>query len=220
MGDEPMTALSMSSLNASTGVEIGAEAERSLLAELQNMADARKLAAMISAAGKPADKAPIPAFECKPLRTCPVTVPSGWIDYNGHMNVSYYTMAFDKAADQVYDDILLIGADYARKQRMGPYVIQQQIHYLGELLRGDEFCSGFRVLDCDGKRLHTWVDLIRVSDGQIAASAEALIMNVDLEARRSAPYPDWAMARIKALAEAQSGLPIPVRVGAKIGIRR
>lgn len=184
------------------------------------MADAGVLAREIAAAERKPQDAPIPEFECKPLRTNPITVPSGWIDYNGHMNVSYYTMAFDKAADQIYDDVLLIGADYARDQRMGPYVIQQQIHYLGELLRGDEFCVAFRILDCDGKRLHTWSDLIRVSDGRIAASAEALIMNVDLEERRSAPYPDWAFARIKALAKAQAPLPVPVRVGARIGIRR
>jgi acyl-CoA thioester hydrolase len=196
----------------------GAAADK--LAALEAMSDAATLARLISGARQPAPLAPIPEFVCSPLRTAALTVPSGWIDYNGHMNVSYYTMAFDKAADQIYDEVLLIGADYARNQRMGPYVLQQQIHYLGELLRGDEFCCAFRILDWDGKRLHTWSDLIRVSDGGIAASAEALVMNVDLELRRSAPYPAWALARIEALAQAQSGLPKPDSMGRPIGIRR
>ena len=190
------------------------------LATLGAMSDAASLARLISGARQPAPLAPIPDFAESPLRTAPLTVPSGWIDYNGHMNVSYYTMAFDKAADQIYDEVLLIGADYARNQRMGPYVIQQQIHYLGELLRGDEFCCAFRILDWDAKRLHTWSDLIRVSDGRVAASAEALVMNVDLELRRSAPYPDWAMARIDALGKAQRNLPRPALTGSRIGIRR
>lgn len=190
------------------------------LAAMGAMADADALSRIVTPGARRAALAPVPKFEQKILRTRATTVPSGWIDYNGHMNVSYYTMAFDKAADQIYDEILLIGADYAREQRMGPYVIQQQIHYLGELLRGDEFCVGFRVLDCDAKRIHTWCDLLRVSDGQIAASAEALVMNVNLETRRSEAYPEWARHRIEALAEAQAHLPLPVRVGARIGIRR
>jgi acyl-CoA thioester hydrolase len=190
------------------------------LATLHAMSDAATLGLLISGTRQPAPLAPIPDFTKSPLRTQAMTVPSGWIDYNGHMNVSYYTMAFDKAADQIYDAVLLIGADYARNQRMGPYVIQQQIHYLGELLRGDEFCCGFRIVDWDAKRLHTWSDLIRVSDGRVAASAEALMMNVDLELRRSAPYPDWALARIEALAKAQDDLPRPARMGRPIGIRR
>ncbi|MGG7566010.1 thioesterase family protein [Rhodovulum sp. DZ06] len=216
MEDKPMTAMTAA---ASSGA--GADVEDlSALTALDNMAEAAPLARLIAAGDPKPEAAMIPEFEAKPLRTSAITVPSGWIDYNGHMNVSYYTMAFDKAADQIYDDVLLIGAEYARNLRMGPYVIQQQIHYLGELLRGDEFCVGFRILDFDAKRLHTWCDLIRVSDGRIAASAEALVMNVDLEKRRSTPYPDWAFARIKALAEAQADMPLPLRVGAKIGIRR
>ncbi|MFT6772716.1 MAG: acyl-CoA thioester hydrolase [Paracoccaceae bacterium] len=184
------------------------------------MADCAEIAKRIADAGTAPADAPIPDFEAAALRTTPRQVPIEWIDYNGHMNVSYYTMAFDKAADEVYDNILLIGAEYARVQRMGPYVIQQHIHYLGELLRGDEFTCAFRILDCDDKRLHTWCDLIRVADGRIAASAEAMVMNVDLEERRSAPYPAWARARVAALALAQAELPVPVRVGALIGIRR
>lgn len=190
------------------------------LARLEAMSDAASLARLISGVRQPSPMAPIPEFVKSPLRTAPLTVPSGWIDYNEHMNVAYYSMAFDKAADQIYDDVLLIGADYARELRMGPYVIQQQIHYIGELLRGDEFCIGFRILDWDAKRMHTWSDLIRVSDGRVAASAEALMMNVDLELRSSSPYPDWAMARIEALGKAQWDLPRPTLMGRTIGIRR
>ena len=211
----------MTAMRNAAAAEAGGEVEDlSAQQALEGMADAAALAEAIAPTAGAPGAALIPEFEGKPLRTRPITVPAEWIDYNGHMNVSYYTMAFDKAADQIYDHVLLIGADYARDQRMGPYIIQQQIHYIGELLRGDEFCVGWRIIDADAKRLHTWSDLIRVSDGRLAASAEALVMNVDLEERRSAPYPDWAMARIGALAAAQARLPLPLRVGSRIGIRR
>ena len=29
-----------------------------------------------------------------------LTVEPGWIDYNGHMNVAFYVLAFDRATDQ------------------------------------------------------------------------------------------------------------------------
>ena len=29
-----------------------------------------------------------------------------WLDYNGHMNVAYYTLAFDKALDFFFEDVL------------------------------------------------------------------------------------------------------------------
>ena len=37
-----------------------------------------------------------------------------WIDYNGHMNVAYYVLAFDNATDAFLD---YIGLDHAYKEK-------------------------------------------------------------------------------------------------------
>ena len=37
-------------------------------------------------------------YEAAPIRTRARRVPAEWIDYNCHMNVAYYTMAFDNAS--------------------------------------------------------------------------------------------------------------------------
>lgn len=168
----------------------------------------------------PAADAPVPTFDKALLKTEPRTVPPEWIDYNGHMNVAYYTMAFDKSSDQIFDDVLGIGEEYASKLRMGPYVIQQQLHYIGELLEGEAFRCEYQLLDWDRKRLHFFGEMRKMSDGALCATSETLTMNVDLTARKSADYPDWAQARIRALAEAHAHLPRPERAGAAIGIRR
>ena len=34
-----------------------------------------------------------------------------WIDYNGHLNMAYYNVLFDRAVDEAYE-LLGIGADY------------------------------------------------------------------------------------------------------------
>ena len=55
---------------------------------------------------------------------------------------------------------------------------------------------------------------------EIAATYESLGMNVDLETRRSAPYPDWAIARMERLKAAQAGIELPPQQGQSLGIRR
>ncbi|MEM6933046.1 MAG: thioesterase family protein [Pseudomonadota bacterium] len=154
------------------------------------------------------------------IRTKTQSVREDWIDYNGHMNVAYYTMAFDKALDEVFDDWLGIGEEQARNDRMGPMALQSQIHYLDELKLGEDFACDFQILDADYKRIHFFTTMINLATGSEAATYESLSMNVDLEARRSAPYPDAAQARIKEMMASQADLPRPERAGATIGIRR
>ena len=158
-------------------------------------------------------------FQPAPIRTRPRRVPPEWIDYNGHMNVAYYTLAFDQALDEVLEPVG-IGETLAREGKFGPMALQTQIHYLGELLEGEEFHCEFQLLDADHKRIHMLMTMIRTATGDRAATYETLSMNVDLHARRSAPYPDWAQERIGRLMAAHAGLERPAQAGSVIGIRR
>ncbi|HUF57006.1 MAG TPA: thioesterase family protein, partial [Thermohalobaculum sp.] len=145
--------------------------------------------------------------------------PPEWIDYNGHMNVAYYTMAFDNALDEVYA-ALGIGENLVRSHRMGPMALQSQLHYLGELVEGRRFACDFRLLDADAKRTHCFLEMIDLERDTVAATYETLSLNVDLEGRRSAPYPPESAARIERLFRAHESLPRPAQAGQAIGIRR
>lgn len=136
------------------------------------------------------------------------------------MNVGYYTLAFDKSLDGLFDGALDIGAEAVRTRRQGPYVVQQTLHYIGELLEGQTFRVEARLIDHDAKKMHIYMEMYRQPDRALCATSEQLIVNVDLETRRSTPYPPDALARIAALAKAHSRLPRPERVGAAVGIRR
>ncbi|MEM0944713.1 MAG: thioesterase family protein [Pseudomonadota bacterium] len=160
------------------------------------------------------------SFPKTPIRTATQTVPTAWLDYNGHMNVAYYTMAFDRALDEIFDDWLDIGERQAREDRMGPMALQSQIHYLAELREGEDFACDFRLLDHDQKKAHFFVTMINLGTGGEAATYESISMNVDLEARRSAPYTEAALGRLEAMMAAHRDLPRPSRAGAVIGIRR
>jgi acyl-CoA thioester hydrolase len=47
-----------------------------------------------------------------------------------------------------------------------------------------------------------------------------MLMNIDFETRRSAPWPDWAKARIDKIAPLHAKLPRPAQAGRVIGIKK
>ena len=40
-----------------------------------------------------------------PFRSSVHKVRPEWIDYNGHMNMAYYAVIFDEAADEIYPQL-------------------------------------------------------------------------------------------------------------------
>lgn len=147
-------------------------------------------------------------------------VPEAWIDYNGHMNLAYYVMAFDQALDTILDTELGIGPSFVKTHSAGPFALQNHLHYLGELLAGDEFFCSFLLLDADAKRLHVAGSMTRVRDDVTVCVMEQIFVNVDHETRRSAPYPDDIQLRIMALKEAHKPLARPSQIGKPIGLTR
>ena len=146
-------------------------------------------------------------------------VPEAWIDYNGHMNLAYYVMAFDEALDAILDDELGVGPSYVKSSNAGPFALQNHVHYLGELLAGDAFFCRFLLLDADAKRLHVAGSMIRAEDDATVCVMEQVLVNVDHATRRSAPYPPEIQARITALAAAHAHIARPAQIGRPIGLR-
>ena len=71
-----------------------------------------------------------------PVKLPKKRVLKSWIDYNGHMNVAFYTMAFDKSLDIFLEKTLGLGETHARENAQGPFVVQANFHYLNEMKRG------------------------------------------------------------------------------------
>ncbi|MXU65439.1 thioesterase family protein [Oceanomicrobium pacificus] len=155
-----------------------------------------------------------------PVRIGPRRVARDWIDYNGHMNVTYYTQAFDDAVDVFLARELGVGPDYVAAQGQGPYALQSHMHYLGELLEGASFTVAVRLLDADAKRLHLFMELVADETGDISATCEQVLMNVDLTLRRSTAYPEKVQSRFRRMRDNHRNLPAVAQQGAPIGIRR
>ncbi len=143
-----------------------------------------------------------------------------WIDYNGHMNVAYYGIAFDKASDIVLSEHLGVGVEHVQATGQGPYVLQSHQHYLNEMRLGETFCVRFRLIDHDTKRMHLFGDMVSEGSGAICATQEIIVMNVDHQTGRSAPYPGWAVRRFARMKADHAGLLVPPQLGATLGIRK
>ena len=161
----------------------------------------------------------ITAFDAYPVEITGQTVLSEWIDYNGHMNVAFYVLAFDKALDRVFDRIG-IGVEYVERTGNSAFVLQNHVSYINELKEADPIRVDFQLLDHDAKRFHYFMTMYHGREGFMAATAEQIAMHVSLETRRSTPFPGDIQATFAELMGAHSALPRPEGAGAVIGIRR
>jgi acyl-CoA thioester hydrolase len=152
----------------------------------------------------------------KLLRT---PVEPNWIDYNGHLNVAYYHMVFDRGTDVFLDQIGL-GEASARKGLGSMFALEDHITYQRELKVDDPLLVTLQVLDHDEKRVHYFMKMFHEEDKYLAATYEHLSLYVDLQSRRSAPMPDSARGKLEALYESQKDLPKPEEAGRVVGIRR
>lgn len=152
------------------------------------------------------------------FRSQPMSVEPEWIDYNGHMNMAYYNVLFDRCADQIYDQ-LGFGPEYAATRGFTTYTAEFHVCYVRELHLGDTVTATFQMLDIDEKRFHSYQELWHV-DGWLAATAEALGLHIDMSGPRVAPMPDDIAAKVGAIHRAHSVLPRPERAGRSIGIKR
>ena len=157
---------------------------------------------------------PIPA----PFVSRVMEIEKDWIDYNGHLNMAFYNVLFDRAADEAFE-LMGLGPDYARERKLTIYTAELHVCYVQELHLADRVAVTFQLLDHDEKRIRAYQE-IRHVDGWLAATAESLSLHVDMTGPKVAPFPADVQALVENLAAAHAELPMPERAGRSIGIRR
>src|SRR6476646_612517 len=150
----------------------------------------------------------MPATFPAPYQRCEGEGLPEWIDYNGHMNLAYYTVLFDRATDLLFDELGL-GLDYRRDRQVGAFVAETHNIYERELLVGAGVRVATQILGTDDKRLHVGHEMFALEGGHRCATQELMFLHVTLVARRVSPFADDRRARVVAAAEAHRGLPRP-----------
>ena len=154
-----------------------------------------------------------------PFISSVMTVEPQWIDYNGHLNVAYYNVLFDRAIDELYE-LLGLGPDYLKTHKFSTMVAESHVRYLRELKEGDPVRVSIQVLDSDAKRIHTFEELRHASQGWLGATCENMTLSVDMTNKKVAPFPQFVLAKLAKLTAAHAKLARPQAAGRSVGMPR
>ena len=141
-----------------------------------------------------------------------------WIDYNGHMNVGYYHVAFDLAAEEFFQ-FLGFTPEFRRRHDATTFALESHLNFLREVKEGDPLRFEARLLDHDAKRIHFYQEMFHAEGGYLAASCESLSAHINQKARRTAPMPEELLERLGRIRQAHAALPRPWQVGHAISAR-
>jgi acyl-CoA thioester hydrolase len=138
-----------------------------------------------------------------------------WIDYNGHLNMAYYHVLFDRAVDEAFS-LIGLGSDYVATRNASFFAVECHVQYKRELARGQQVRVTLQLMDSDEKRLHFFMAMREAQEGWIAATSENIAVHVDLATRKSAQFGDDIMANLAVMKTAHARLPRPEAAGRAI----
>jgi len=152
-----------------------------------------------------------------PFVSSVMRVEPAWIDYNGHLNMAYYNVLFDRAVDEAFS-LLGAGADYARQHGHSTFTAEAHVRYLRELREGMPVRVTFQLLGYDEKRAHFFEQLFHAEEGWVSATSENMVLHVDMEKRKTAPFTDGLREALARMYTAHKQLPVPEAAGRRVAM--
>lgn len=142
-----------------------------------------------------------------------------WLDYNEHMNVAYYLLAFDHATE-AFADYIGIGWDHTRATGGSIFIVEAHVAYFREVVEDDPLRFATHVLDFDERRIHYAHTMFHDRAGYHAATNELMLLHVDLPTRRAVAMPAAVLDRLARISDAHAALPPPSGLSRAIGLGR
>jgi acyl-CoA thioester hydrolase len=154
-----------------------------------------------------------------PFVSSVMRVEPAWIDYNGHLNMAYYNVLFDRAVDEVLE-LIGCGADYVKTRRHSLFTAEVHVRYLRELRAADPVRVTFQLLAFDAKRVHFFEQLFHAHEGWVSATSENMALHVDMAAGKTAAFPSDVAAQLAKMKAAHAELPVPEAAGRRVAMSR
>ena len=106
-----------------------------------------------------------------------------WTDYNNHMNLSFYILVFDKAAEKILSKFNM-GEEAAIKTKRSTMVVETHTTYNNEVKEDDNVDVYLSYCDYDKKRLHYKLEMYEKSKNVLSATTEVLALYINLDLRK------------------------------------
>ena len=144
-------------------------------------------------------------------------VQPGWIDYNNHLLDAYYLLIFSNNTTTFMEHIGLGEKERVEKGH-SLFTLEVHLNYLREIKVGLETWTDIQILGHDEKRLHVFYTLYAEDAPEPRATSEQMLMNIDMNLRRSVPFLPEVRSRIDPIAREHADLPRPANVGRVISL--
>lgn len=118
------------------------------------------------------------------------------IDNNNHMHDAYYNVIFSDVINE-FNYSHGLSLKEREESQYTVFTIEAHTTYLAELSLDQSFTVELYLYDYDYKRTHLFLRMLH-EDGTIAATNEVMMMGIDKNQRRSAPFPEKYMEFIEA----------------------
>ena len=138
------------------------------------------------------------------------------IDNNNHMHDAYYNVIFSDVINE-FNYSHGLSLKEREESQYTVFTIEAHTTYLAELSLDQSFTVELYLYDYDYKRTHLFLRMLH-EDGTIAATNEVIMMGIDKNQRRSAPFPEKYMEFIEAYDLEQEKIERPKQLGHRIGI--
>ena len=138
------------------------------------------------------------------------------IDNNNHMHDAYYNVIFSDVINE-FNYSHGLSLKEREESQYTVFTIEAHTTYLAELSLDQSFTVELYLYDYDYKRTHLFLRMLH-EDGTIAATNEVIMMGIDKNQRRSAPFPEKYMEFIEAYDLEQEKIEWPKQLGHRIGI--
>ena len=140
-----------------------------------------------------------------------------WIDQNGHLNMAYYNVLFDRGLDEAFG-LVGLGWNYLKERGNSTFTAEVHVRYLREIHGGDPVRVTCQLLDFDSKRLHIFQQLFHATEGWVSATSENMSLHIDMSAKKVSPFPSDVAKRLTELKKSHSRLPLPEAAGKRIAM--
>ena len=153
--------------------------------------------------------------QAAPFLSSVMAIEPQWIDYNGHLNMAYYNVLFDRAIDELWLE-LGMGPDYMAARGGSTFTAECHVRYIREIHLDDPPQVSVLLVAADDKRIHTFEELRHATEGWLSATSENMSLHMDMASRKVAPFPADIGARIDDISERHRAVPRPDGLGRSI----
>lgn len=154
-----------------------------------------------------------------PFREFKTVVRPEWLDANGHMSARYFSLVvFD--AHWAFSEAIGIGVAYIRERGLGKNIVEGHMVYERELLEGEHIEVHSRLLAVSAKGAHFAHEIFNVDRGYRAAIWEELDIHVDLNTRRSTPFPRDVREQLEVIVQQFAQLPPLDKIGRRVSMQK